>query len=233
MTRGVLGSWMNAARTTYAHGEHIRELPMTDVPNRELVVYVLSLLGAESRRVHTEEIAVKCHELFPASFSWTKYTQLPDKDIVRVALTDARKAQHGALVDGRSGERRGHSATTKREPVPDGWMLTEAGVRWVREHRAAFETLVDTGAPKAHRQKVLKDVARVRKHPLFLAYLEGPSAFKPSIGEIADFVRCRVDAPENVWLDRFQTASQQAILVDQQDVVDFLTRCRSEYMSQR
>jgi len=224
---------MNAAGTTYAHGEHIREIPMTDVPNRELVVYVLSLLGAESRRVHTEEIAVKCHELFPASFSWTRYTQIPDKDIVRVALTDARKARHGALVDGRSGERRGHSATTKRDPVPDGWMLTEAGVRWVRERRAAFESLVDSGAPKAHRQKILKELARVRKHPLFLDYLKRPSAFVPAIGEVADFVRCRVDAPENVWLERFDAASRQAILVDQQDVVDFLTRCRNAYMAQR
>ncbi len=206
---------------------------MTDVPNRELVVYVLSLLGAESRRVHTEDIAVKCHELFPASFSWTKHVDLPDKDIVRVALTDARKAQHGALVDGRSGEKRGHSATTKRDPVPDGWMLTEAGVNWVREHRGAFDALVATGAPKVHRQKVLKEVARVRRHPLFLDYLEGPGAFKPALGEVADFVRCRVDAPENVWRERFETASRQAMLVDQQDVVDFLTKCRNAYMSQR
>ncbi len=206
---------------------------MTDVPNRELVVYVLSLLGAESRRVHTEEIAVKCHEMFPASFSWTRYTDLPDKDIVRVALTDARKTRHGALVDGRSGEKRGHSATTKRDPVTDGWMLTEAGVRWVREHRATFESLVDTSAPRAHRQKVLKEMAKVRRHPLFLSYLERPSGFKPGIGELADFVRCRVDAPANVWTERFETARRQAILVDQQDVVDFLTKCRNEYLTQQ
>ena len=191
---------------------------MTDVPNREMVVYVLSLLGGESRRVHTEEIAVKCHELFPASFSWTKYTHLPDKDIVRVALTDARKPQHGALVDGRAGERGGHSATTNREPVPDGWMLTESGVRWIHDHRAAFETFGESGAPKARRQKVLKELARVKKHALFLNYLRRPSAFEPRIGDVADFVRCRVDAPESVWLERFDGASRQAMLADQQDV---------------
>ena len=206
---------------------------MTEVPNRELVVYVLSLLGADARRVHTEDIAVKCHELFPASFSWTKYTQLPDKDIVRVALTDARKAQYGALVDGRAGEKRGHSATTKRGPAPDGWMLTEAGIRWVREHREAFESLVETGAPKAHRQKVLKELAKFRRHPLFLDYLKHPSGFEPRIGEIADLVRCRVDAPEYVWLERFDTINRKAIAVDQQDVVDFLAKCRDAYLTQR
>jgi hypothetical protein len=206
---------------------------MTDIPNRELVAYVLSLLGGESSRVHTEEIAVKCHELFPASFSWTKYTHLPDKDIVRVALTDARKAQHGALVDGRSGERRGHSATTKREPVPDGWMLTESGVRWVREQRAVFEAVVDSAAPKAHRQKVLKELARVRKHPLFRDYLRRPGTFEPAIGDVADFMRCRVDAPANVWDERFDAANHRAILVDQPDVVDFLTKCRNAYLAQR
>ena len=46
-------------------------------PNRELVVFGLSLLGGSTDRVHTEDIAVKCHEMFPDSFSWTKYPQYP------------------------------------------------------------------------------------------------------------------------------------------------------------
>lgn len=86
-------------------------------PNRELVVYALSVLGGDSKPIHTEDIALKCHELFPESFSWTKHPEIPDKDIVRVALTDARKRQHGVLVEGRTGQRQGHSAKTKRRPA--------------------------------------------------------------------------------------------------------------------
>ena len=38
-------------------------------PNRQLVVYALYLLGGDTERVHTEDIALRCFELFPASFS--------------------------------------------------------------------------------------------------------------------------------------------------------------------
>jgi len=69
--------------------------------NRELVVYCLYVVGGATERVHTEDLALKCWELFPDSFSWTKYPNYPDKDIVRVALTDARKEKYGALVSGR------------------------------------------------------------------------------------------------------------------------------------
>jgi hypothetical protein len=176
---------------------------MADVPNRELVVYVVALLGGESKRVGTEDIAVKCHELFPASFSWTKYTDFPDKDIVRVALTDARKIKQGALVDGRAGEKHGHAATTRRKPVPDGWALTENGIRWVSETRMRLDRLLGGSALKDHRQKVLRELAKHRRHSLFLTYLKEGADFEPAIGEIADFVRCRVDAPEDVWAGRF------------------------------
>ena len=103
------------------------------LPNRQLVVYGLYLLGGESKPVHTEDITLKCFELFPTSFSWVKHPHLPDKDIVRVALTDARKAPHGAMVEGRAGERRGLAAKTRRLPVEDGWMLTPMGASWIRE----------------------------------------------------------------------------------------------------
>jgi len=77
--------------------------------NRELVVYGLYVAGGATERVHTEDLALKCWELFPDSFSWTKFAQYPDKDIVRVALTDARKEKYGALVNGRV---EGHAAGT-------------------------------------------------------------------------------------------------------------------------
>ena len=96
------------------------------IPNSELVVYVLSLLGGESKSVHTEDIALKCHELFSDSFSWTKYPDRPDKEVVRTGLMDARKEKHGQLVKGRSGR--------EIHKVPDGWMLTEAGIEWLKKN---------------------------------------------------------------------------------------------------
>lgn len=202
-------------------------------PNRDLVVYALAALGGDSRRIHTEDLAVKCHELFPESFSWTKYPRFPDKDIVRVALTDARKDKYGGLVEGRTGQKYGHSAKTKGTPTPDGWMLTREGVEWIKSRGTDVEVLVEGPELKTHRQRILKQLAKVRKHQLFLDYLEDSSGFVPSIGALADLVRCRVDADRPVWDGRFDGLERKAISADQQDVVDFVERCREAYEHQR
>ena len=205
----------------------------TGFPNRELVVYALALLGGESRRLHTEDVAKKCYELFPASFSWTRYPEFPDKDIVRVALTDARKDKYGALVDGRSGEKQGQFRTTQRSPVSDGWTLTEAGVAWIKENEIRLEVHGGTGSFKSHRQRVLKQLSKVRKHSLYLSYLNNKEEFTPSIGDIAALVRCRVDAPREVWMARFSTIENRAKVADQETIIDFIQRCQDAYEDQR
>ena len=192
-------------------------------PNRDLVVFSLSLLGGESRRHHTEDITLKCFELFPSSFSWTKHTQYPDKDVVRVALTDARKKRYGSLVEGRVG----------RGSEPDGWVLTPAGIEWARANRARFEALVPSRHFKEHRQKVLGQLKRVKQHNLFVAYTEDPVVFVPPIGELAELFRCRVDAEPGVWEKRFEDIRRRAQTTEQSDVMDFVERCRKAYENQR
>jgi len=190
-------------------------------------------LGGDSKVIHTEEIALKCFELFPASFSWVKYPQYPDKDVVRVALTDARKESYGALVEGRAGQKRGLSAKTQRVPVADGWILTAPGRRWIREHLAALELVAGSGQAKAHRQLLLKQLKRVRDHVLFAHYRDNPTDFSPAIGAIADLLRCRVDAEPVVWQERFDRVCRQAETAGQDDVSDFITKCRDAYIRQR
>ena len=73
------------------------------VSNTDLVVYAIALLGGDSEFVHTEDIAVKCHELRPTSFSWTKYPEYPDLEVTRRALITVRSEKSACLVDGRSG----------------------------------------------------------------------------------------------------------------------------------
>ena len=118
-----------------------------------------------------------------------------------VALTDARKDKYGALVDGRSGEKQGQFRTTKRSPVSDGWTLTEAGVVWIKENEARLEVHGGRGSLKSHRQRVLKQLSKVTRHSLYLSYLKKGEEFTPSIGDVAALVRCRVDAPREVWMN--------------------------------
>lgn len=196
-------------------------------------MYALYLLGGDTSRVHTEDIALKCFELFPASFSWVKYTTYPDKDIVRVALTDARKEQNGALVEGRAGQNRGLTAKTRRRPVDDGWMLTSQGITWIEQNLAAIEGMAGVDQVKQHRQKILRQLKRVRDHLLFAQYADSPERFAPMLGQIADLLRCRVDAEHDVWQQRFDKIRHQAQSTDQEDILDFITKCEQAYVTQR
>ena len=60
-----------------------------------LVVLALYELGGEG---DLEAIAVKAHEMFPSLFCWRLYPQYPDKDTVRVHLSEAKKPSAGRLV---------------------------------------------------------------------------------------------------------------------------------------
>ena len=201
-------------------------------PNRELVVYSLYLLGGDTKRVHTEDIALKCFELFPSSFSWVKYTAYPDKDIVRVALTDARKEIYGAHVEGRAGTKRGLSAKTNRVPIEDGWVLTSSGIEWIRENLKDLERIAGTNRLKEHRQKLLKQLKKIREHRLFFQYTDSTERFYPMIGDIADLLRCRVDAEPEIWQSRFDRIRRQAESAGQGDVLDFINKCEQAYRKQ-
>lgn len=207
-------------------------MPKT-TPNRELVVFTLHLLDGAIHRVHTEDIARKAHKLFPDSFSWTKYPDLPDKETVRIALCDARRAKYGSLVEGRSGRHRGQFSKTGRDPQPDGWILTEAGMKWILSNQKQIESLTGSAAgPKLHRQKVLKQLARIKNHRLFADFVRDRATFNPDIGGIAELLRCRVDAPQEVWAERFDGIRRKARLSKQEEILRFVDACEAAYRSQ-
>lgn len=193
--------------------------------NRHLVVYVLYLLGGDVGRIHTEEIAKKCHDFFPDSFSWTLYPDLPDKDIVRVTLFDSQKKKYGGLVEGRSG--RSSRKTAKGERLHgDGWILTEQGIEWVEQNRDQLEAYSGHGKPKAHRQQLLRDLRPIFKHQLWKSFEEQSESFSPSIGEVADLLRCRVDSASTIWNSRLDGLQRQAILIQRDDLAAFVDICR-------
>jgi len=199
--------------------------------NREMVVYALYSLGGATERFHTEDIALKCYELWPSAFSWTKYPEFPDKDIVRVALTDARKEKYGFLVDGRTGQTRGQANRTKRRKTGDGWSLTDEGVSWSEQNKTRFESAGNV--TKDHRQKSMQFLTRVKTHKVFGLYNDNPEKFYPLIGDLADLLRCRVDADDTVWRDRFERIRKHAIAVGQDEFADFIEKSLEAYQEQR
>ncbi len=201
--------------------------------NWEIAVYALYLTCGASRWVHTEDIAIKCFELAPDSFSWIKYPDYPDKDIARVGLIDARKEKVGALVAGRAGKGKGHRIKDNEQRQVDGWQLTEAGATWVTRNEERLAKDLSQRQPKSHRQELLQSVARVRKHILFKNFQEQPNSFVPTIGLLAELLRCRVDAESHVWERRFDTLRNQAQLARQEDVLEFIGICHEFIESRR
>lgn len=195
--------------------------------NWEIAVFALFLQGGASKRIHTEDVALKCFELAPDAFSWVRYPKHPDKDIVRVALTDARKSKTGALVTGRAGRGRRPISLPGATPTNDGWRLTEHGAQWIADNRQRLDALTAKRKVRFDRQEPLRRLARITSHPAFQRFKTDQKGFSPSIGELADLLRCRPDAPKQVWDRRFQAARNEAQVAMQSEVLSFLDACES------
>jgi hypothetical protein len=79
------------------------------------VTLAVYLLGGSDRFVDTEEVAMKTHELSPGRFSWRKYPEQINLELVRVRLSEAKSEAHGGLIRG---------------STPRGWTLTAKGLEW-------------------------------------------------------------------------------------------------------
>jgi hypothetical protein len=86
--------------------------------NQQIVVIAAYLVGGDSKRIDTEDIAVKANEIAPGRFMWRKYPQQINIDTVRKRLWDACKPSKGGYILGSEKE---------------GWILTEAGVTFARK----------------------------------------------------------------------------------------------------
>ena len=89
-----------------------------DISQTQVVTLAVYLLQGDSKIIDTEDVAIKAAELAPGRFSWKKYPDQVNLELVRVNLSNAKKAEYGMLVDG----------TGRR-----GWSLTPAGIDWVKE----------------------------------------------------------------------------------------------------
>lgn len=81
----------------------------------DAVILAVYVLGGDTKAIDTEDVAIRVHELAPGMFSWQKYPDQINLELVRVRLSDAKKQQYGALLTGSGRE---------------GWRLTREGFEW-------------------------------------------------------------------------------------------------------
>lgn len=101
----------------------------------QVVALALFELGGGGKVLDTEDIAMRAHDIAPGRFAWRKYPEQINLELIRVALSDARKAENGGLVTG-----------TGRT----GWSLTPAGQGWA-EVNAGRLLRGDLGKERAER----------------------------------------------------------------------------------
>jgi hypothetical protein len=126
---------------------------LTALTQVELVTWAVYLLGGAQKRVDTEDVAIKVFSLAPKRFSWRKYPDQINLELVRVYLSDAKGVERGELLVG--------SGRT-------GWSLTRKGLTWVRaagaelseRHQVASDRQSRAGSIDANRR------ARERKRIL-------------------------------------------------------------------
>ena len=85
--------------------------------NVGVVTIAVYLLGGQSRPVDTEDVAIKANQLAPGRYSWRKFKDQINIELVRTFLSDAKKPKNGRYLSGSGNE---------------GWMLTETGLDFAK-----------------------------------------------------------------------------------------------------
>lgn len=186
---------------------------MENLSNRDVVVYALYLLGGWQKRVHTEDIALKCYELAPSQFSWVRHPEYPDPSTARYALEKA-----AGLVTGQS-ERTGKSL--------GGWMLTAHGVRWLRANRARIEKSLAGRTPSGDRSAAERKLKELLRSAAFQKFVADGDQAEISHAEFAESLVCTVNTGPEVLNDRLEqlySVAEELGIAEVRDFVDFSRR---------
>jgi hypothetical protein len=104
----------------------------------EAVTLAAYSLGASDRAFDTEDIAFQVAQLVPGMFAWQKeeYRDQIDKELVRVALSDARLKKEYVVGSHDKG----------------GWMLTPKGLRFSEKNAALIQGKAERGRGRSEQQ---------------------------------------------------------------------------------
>jgi hypothetical protein len=191
--------------------------------NIDVVVFALYLLDGVMKKVHTEEIAVKCHELAPEKFSWelSKYKNYPDRQATFWALQDARKDKNGHLIEGRGGR----NVFGDRE----GWQLTVEGVKWLKEQKDRIATALQLERPQIKHIERGRFLKKIKKEEAFIAFIRDGNLDNVSRYNFTDFLGSPPDASVEMIFKKFVALKAKAELMPDEDLDTFLDLCEQKF----
>ena len=188
-----------------------------EITNIGIAMYALYQLGGAERKVHTEKVAELCHQLARRQFSWRlrEFSHIPDKEVARIALHDARKVKYGKLVVGRAGV----GASGKEA---DGWLLTAEGVRWVIQNEKRIVKALGTEVPGARRPDIQRVKKRFAENPIYLKFLRANNLNDVNPYELTDMLSCPPDADMVLVRKRYERLQTEAALLQDERVTAFM-----------
>lgn len=192
--------------------------------DKDIAIYALYLLGGWQKRIHTEDIALKCYEIAPSKFSWVKYPQYPDVTPTRFALEAAKKQEYGALVNGESERKR----TSKNI---GGWMLTLNGVEWVKTNKGRIEEYLGKHVPTGDRIAADRKLRELMVSAAFKKFRDGGEQAEISRAEFAESLVCTVNATAEVLSDRLEQLYSIAEELKIEDIKSYINFCRKRLAS--
>lgn len=193
-----------------------------ELSNEDLVLYVLYLLGGWQKRIHTEDVALKCFKIAPSKFSWTKYPQYPDLTPARFALESAKKKVNGSLVEGVSERRKTTSHIS-------GWRLTTDGINWIKEHIERIKLVLGKGQPKGYRSAIDKLWLERERSIAYKKFIKENSCKSVKDYEFTDFLDANLDTPPQILKERFSEIQTQATEAKKEDILKFLNQCEQKF----
>lgn len=175
--------------------------------NWQIVAVALWSLGGATERKDTEDVAVKCWELAPGRFSWERYSEFPNLDTARVALSDAKKPKNGSLV---TGDNYG------------GWLLTQAGLDWIESRATELVGIASGRGGSAIAGDDANALISLEEKTVFQAWL-GADTEGIELYQLADALSLPADAPRRVVVKRAEELKNAAHVAGHKKAEEFVS----------
>jgi len=190
-----------------------------DISSKDITLYALYLLGGWQKRVHTEDIALKCFKLAPSLFSWVKYPEYPDIQPVRFALEKSKD-----LVLGES------ERSQKKDSI-GGWMLKDNGVDWINANISRIEASLGKHKPTGNRLDSDRKIKALLKSEAYQKYLTKKEQAKIAFPEFTESLICTVNTQREVIVDRIESLLSIAEESNIEKVSEYLKFCKKLFAS--
>lgn len=122
----------------------------------EVATLALFLCGGGQGPAHTEDVALRAAEIVPGMFAWEKHADRVDKELVRVALSDARLKKGYVLGS--------HDK---------GWMLSVDGLRFAERAASSLDGAAVASMRGRSQQQSNRDRVRLMSTVAFEKFTAG------------------------------------------------------------